>query len=52
MIFDFFINRELVAGGCVTVESDSRAWCQGWREGDLKSLAGNFTSSGSDLVQV
>ncbi len=52
MTFEFFINRELVAGGCVTVPGNSRAWCQGRREGDQQSLAGNFTSSGSDLIQV
>ncbi len=56
MTFDFFINRELnrelVARGCVTVPGNSRAWCQGRREGDQQSLAGNFTSSGSDLIQV
>lgn len=32
MIFDFFVNGEFVAGGCVTVPEVSRAWCQGLRE--------------------
>ena len=33
MTFDFFVNREFVAGGCVTEPNLSRAWCQGMREG-------------------
>lgn len=43
--FDFFVNREFVAGGCVTASRSSRAWCQELREGSQQSLSGNFSSS-------
>lgn len=51
--FDFFVNSESVAGGCVTLPRSSRAWCQGLREGSQHSLLGNFSSSslGSELTQ-
>ncbi|KAF6227159.1 hypothetical protein HO133_008601 [Letharia lupina] len=53
MTFDFFVNREFVAGGCVTVPNRSRAWCQGLREGGPQSLVKNSSSSsGSDLIQT
>ena len=54
MIFDFFISGELVAWGCVTTPHWSRMWCQGLREGGSggqQPLVGNFSSSGSDLIQ-
>lgn len=53
MAFDFFVNREFVAGGCVTAPDRSRAWCEGLRKGGQQSLVGNFSSSpGSDLTQT
>ena len=52
MTFEFFIDNELAATGCVRVPSGPRAWCQGWREGDQQSLAGNLTSSGSEVIQI
>lgn len=33
MLFDFYADRQYVAGGCVTRPELSRAWCQGLREG-------------------
>lgn len=45
MIFDFFVDMEFVAGGCVTTPNRSRAWCQGLREGGQQSLVGNTSSS-------
>ena len=54
MTFDFFISGESVAEGCVTAPNRSRMWCQGLREagrGGQQSLVGNFSSSGSDLIQ-
>ena len=37
MIFNFFIDEELVAGGCVTAAVESRVWCGGISAGHLKS---------------
>ena len=53
MTFDFHVNGEFVAGGCVTVPDGSKAWCRGLREGSQRSLVhlGNTSSSlGSDLI--
>ena len=48
--FDFFVNREVVATGCVTVPNWLSGWCQGMREGGQQSLLGNFSSSSGSAL--